>query len=307
MALLAAWPAAALELSIPNGTIVRTETDPLGRVRLPEAPWSPDVAPVIAEGNVQRQIVRVPSASLTPLQLIDGLRTALEDEGYQEVFGCANAACGGFDFRFQLDILGEPDMHVDLGNFIYLLMRSPDPDARPQSVALVASRTQTNGFIHITTVSPPSEVPEPERTPDSAETTAPEPQAVPDAPDDLIASLTDQGHAVLEDLDFGTGSSELGAGPYGSLEALAVWLTRNTSARIVLVGHTDSVGSLEANTALSQRRATSVSEALRIRYGVDPAQLQAAGAGFLAPRASNLTEEGRALNRRVEVVLLSVE
>ena len=96
-------------------------------------------------------------------------------------------------------------------------------------------------------------------------------------------------------------------GPYPSLTSLAGWLAQEPSAKIVLVGHTDAVGSLEANTGLSQRRAKTVADQLTANYGVDPAQLQAAGAGFLAPRASNLTDEGRALNRRVEVILLSLD
>ena len=111
---------------------------------------------------------------------------------------------------------------------------------------------------------------------------------------------------MLADLEFETGSADLGAGPYASLDDLATWLATNPSARIVLVGHTDAVGSLDANTSLSRRRATSVAERLVARFGTDPAQLQSAGAGYLSPVASNLTPEGRATNRRVEVVLLSL-
>ncbi|MGI9395778.1 MAG: OmpA family protein, partial [Boseongicola sp.] len=94
---------------------------------------------------------------------------------------------------------------------------------------------------------------------------------------------------------------------YPSLTSLAAWLKQEPAARVVLVGHTDAVGSLEANTGLSQRRAKAVADQLTTNYGVDPEQLQAAGAGFLAPRASNLTDDGRALNRRVEVILLTLD
>ena len=305
--LVAAAPAKALELTLPNAIVARSETIPQGQVRLPEAPWSPDARPATAEGEITRRILRVPIGALTPLQLIEGLRTILEEEGYSEVFGCANAACGGFDFRFQLDILGEPDMHVDLGNFVYLLMRSPEADAVPHTVALIASRTQTTGFVHITTVSEPTQTDMPDTL---IEPDQPVEQATTETPGlvpDLILSLTGRGHAVLGDLDFGTGSAELGAGPFASLEALAEWLGQNPSASIVLVGHTDSVGSLEANTALSRRRAASVARYLTLQLGADPEQIQSSGAGFLAPVASNLSDEGRAANRRVEVVLLSLD
>ena len=301
--LLFATPVAALDLSIPRASEVRSETTPAGRIRLPEAPWSPDASPAVVEGEITRRVLRVPSSSRTSLQLVQELRTTLEQAGYEEVFGCADAACGGFDFRFQLDILGEPDMHVDLGDFVYLLMRAPDATTQPHSVAVLASRSQVAGFVHITTVSEPGPLPEPDLAASDPETTVPE---MPE-PDDFISSLTQGGHAVLAGLDFGSGTSDLGDGPYPSLQALANWLGANPSARIVLVGHTDSIGSLEANTALSRQRAASVASFLVRELNADNAQIQSSGAGFLAPVASNLTEAGRAANRRVEVVLLSLE
>lgn len=307
MLLLAAAPARALDLTLPNAIVARSETIPQGRIRLPDAPWTAGVEPATAEGEITREILRVPVGAMTPLQLVEGLRTNLSEEGFEEVFTCANEACGGFDFRFQLDILGEPDMHVDLGNFVYMLMRRPDSKASPHTVALLASRTQTTGFVHITMVSPPQTQPEagPQSQPEAAaEAEAP----VPAEPtQDVIHSLAFRGHAVLEDLDFATGSGELGEGPYPSLETLATWLGRNPSARIILVGHTDSIGSLEANTILSRRRAAAAADYLTEKLGVDPAQVQSAGAGYLAPRASNLIDDGRALNRRVEAVLLSID
>ena len=75
----------------------------------------------------------------------------------------------------------------------------------------------------------------------------------------------------------------------------------------MLVGHTDAVGALEGNIRLSKKRAEAVMRRLIDGYGVDPVQLSAEGIGYLSPRASNATEEGRRLNRRVEVVLLSGE
>lgn len=307
--LLSTNAAAALDLTIPNSSVVRDETDPQGRVRLPEAPYSPGTAPASAEGEVHRRILRVPGESRTPLQLIEGLRTVLRDDGFEEIFACANAACGGFDFRFQLDIIGEPDMHVDLGNYVYVLMRSPVSGIRPHSVALLASRTQTSGFVHITTVSPvaPAADLQPQAEPGPAPTSQISPPVTPAVAADPIATLLRDGHLVLGDLVFPTGSSELDVGPYASLDILAAWLSDNPAARIVLVGHTDSVGSLAANTALSQKRAASVSRYLVTQLGADPTQIQSDGAGFLAPVASNLTSDGQTLNRRVEVVLLSLD
>lgn len=302
-----AAPAAAFELGFPNAAVTRTESDPAGTVRLPEAPWSPDAEPPLAEGAIRREVFRVPGAARTTLQLIAGLRDTLEEDGYQIVFTCADASCGGFDFRFQLDILGEPDMHVDLGDYRYALLRATDPTVQPHTVALLASRSRSAGFVHIISVSEPALLSE-----EPAEAALPTRPAVavtatsPATGGTLIEALTQNGHAILPDLDFGTGTSELGLGPYTSLETLAEWLADNPFARIALVGHTDAIGSLEGNTALSRRRAAAVARYLVTELGADGTRITASGAGYLAPVSTNLTEEGRAANRRVEVVLLSL-
>ena len=297
--LISASPLAALDLALPNATVTREQTSPAGSVRLPEKPWAPGTTPPIIEGAIRQQAMRLANSSRTTLQLIDPLRTTLADLGYTEIFTCADASCGGFDFRFQLDLLGEPDMHVDLGDYRYLLMRKAGETTEPHSVSIVASRTQTTGFVHITEVSDAI-------FPEESAVSAPQPELpeVSTPTGGTIERMLETGSAVLSDLDFTTGSSELGAGPHTSLANLAAWLAANPSARIILVGHTDAVGSLEANTALSRRRAQSVASRLTGAHGVTPAQIQAEGAGYLSPRAPNLTEEGRAANRRVEVVLL---
>ena len=125
------------------------------------------------------------------------------------------------------------------------------------------------------------------------------------------ASLSNQleqvGRAVLGDLSFETGSAQLAQGDYASLRALAEYLATTPSRTVALVGHTDSSGGLEANIALSKRRAASVLERLVSVYGADRAQLEAEGMGYLAPLSSNLTEAGRTANRRVEVIVTSTE
>jgi OOP family OmpA-OmpF porin len=79
-------------------------------------------------------------------------------------------------------------------------------------------------------------------------------------------------------------------------------LRDNPALSVVIVGHSDNQGSLEANIALSQRRAEAVRAAL-VERGVEPERLEAHGIGFLAPVTSNAAPDGKALNRRVELVL----
>lgn len=299
LAFLLVWLAGmaqAQEFSLPGARLVAQDSTDAGSVRLPRVPWNPAMVPDLAEGVISRQVFVLPESSSTTLQLIEPVRKSLEEAGYEQVFTCSDAACGGFEFRFQLDLIGEPEMHVDLGDFRYVLMEHPT--AEVHAVSLVASRSRTEGFLHVTRVA-------------QAEFSMPQSEPAEEVPaeatqEGLILSLTSNGRVVLGDLTFATGSSDLGLGPFASLQELAGWLADNPSARVVLVGHTDAVGSLEANTALSRRRATAVMTRL-VELAVNPAQLQAAGAGYLAPLATNLTEEGRARNRRVEVVLLSVE
>ncbi len=297
LALFAA-PASALELEVANAVVTRVQTSPASSVRLPDQPWSAGSLPPQVEGAIRRRALRLSDGSRTSLQLLEPLRDQLMDLGYEEIFGCANAACGGFDFRFQLDLLGEPEMHVDLGDFRYFLARTDHRDGAPHMVSIVTSRSSDAGFVHITEVFDAAPV-------DQITTTQPV-ASEPPQDLDLISTLKSDGRAVLEDLDFDSGADTLNGGTYPSLKSLAAWLAQEPTARIVLVGHTDAVGSLEANTGLSQRRAGAVVNRLTSDFGVNPEQLQAAGAGYLAPRASNLTGEGRAQNRRVEVILLSL-
>ncbi|MBC7180553.1 MAG: OmpA family protein, partial [Roseovarius sp.] len=89
------------------------------------------------------------------------------------------------------------------------------------------------------------------------------------------------------------------------LVALAAFLRAAPATRVALVGHTDSTGGLEPNSALSRARAEAVLTRLIEQHGVAPAQVEAHGIGYLAPIAPNTSPEGRERNRRVEVVLLS--
>ena len=73
-------------------------------------------------------------------------------------------------------------------------------------------------------------------------------------------------------------------------------------SELSIQGHTDSLGAEKYNRDLSQQRAASVVSALVNQYGVDPARLLAMGFGESKPKASNDTLQGRALNRRVELV-----
>jgi outer membrane protein OmpA-like peptidoglycan-associated protein len=128
---------------------------------------------------------------------------------------------------------------------------------------------------------------------------------LPAEPGSLAAGLRDQGTVALDDLVFASGKAVLAEGEYASLAALADWLRANPTLTVTLVGHTDASGSLAGNIALSKQRAAAVRAVLIQTYTLPAAQIDAQGAGYLAPRDTNQTPEGRQRNRRVEVMLTS--
>lgn len=103
------------------------------------------------------------------------------------------------------------------------------------------------------------------------------------------------------DVLFTTGSAELGAP--GNFDAVIEFVANNFPGSAIQVrGHTDSVGDPASNQALSEQRAASVQAYLQAN-GVDASEVTAVGLGESQPMALEDTEEGKALNRRVEVVL----
>jgi len=119
---------------------------------------------------------------------------------------------------------------------------------------------------------------------------------------DLKGKQTDRGLVItLGDVLFDTGKSTLKAGAHTTVDKLASALKDSPDRKVVIEGHTDSVGSDEFNQELSQRRAQAVQAALMER-GVNSAQISAYGKGETFPVASNENSAGRQQNRRVELV-----
>lgn len=302
--MLLANPVAAQNL-VPAGAMLTASEGPIAdSVTLPRAPYTAGTTPQSITGTVTRRAFRLPGRSDTPVQIAAPIEQALRDDGFEIVFSCSETDCGGFDFRFQLSLLPAPAMFVDLGDFRYVLARR-EGKAGERFVSLLASRAGDTGTLHITEVAPLRADAMPPRAEDSESEPVASPLPVTAEPFGMIAALEQSGHVVLSDIDFPSGAADLPPGAYASLRLIADWLADAGEARVVLVGHTDAIGSLEANTELSRRRAASVARAITDLAPQAGPRISSAGAGYLSPIASNLTEEGRALNRRVEIVLLS--
>lgn len=284
-------------------TVSANRQEPLTSLRLPVGPFADGAMRTeLVEGPLDQTAWRLQAPGQTTLQLLSPLREQLAREGWRTLFECETEACGGFDFRYGMDVMPEPDMHVDLRDFRYLAAERGTGAAR-QVVEILVSRSAVSGFAQVTQVggrlpAPPTADPAPGDPP-------PAPPAEAGDPESLPARLLSGEAVALDDLVFASGSAELADGDSGSLAALAGVLRADPAARVILVGHTDASGPLDANMALSRRRAEAVRVRLVEGFGIDPARIEAEGVGYLAPRADNRTEEGRRLNRRVEAMLTS--
>ena len=121
---------------------------------------------------------------------------------------------------------------------------------------------------------------------------------------EIEAQQTERGLLVtLGDVLFEFGKADLltAAGP--RLDKLAEFLRQYPERRLLVEGYTDSVGSVPYNLELSRRRAQAVQAALTLR-GIDASRITTQGYGKDYPVANNATAEGRALNRRVEVIIV---
>lgn len=321
---LALCAAMAQGQDLPAGAeIIAQEVQSPGVGLVATGPWSRETGlPALnVEGQVSQTSFQMPSGGLNTLQLLDQMRAGLTVEGFKPLYTCETAACGGFDFRFAIPVMTEPDMHVDLGDFLYHSAEKPGPDG-PEYRAILISRAPGLLYGQITAIEPADPTTAAVAVPDlpaTAQDTLPLPELViaPEVPseDDLrpalttggaiITELVAQGSLALDDLIFATGAADLLAGDYDSLNQLGTWLLSNPTVTLAFVGHTDATGGLAGNIALSKRRAESVRRWLLDKFDLPSAQVVAEGVGYLSPRAPNDTEAGRAKNRRVEAVVTS--
>ena len=117
----------------------------------------------------------------------------------------------------------------------------------------------------------------------------------------LLQALREKGAVVLHDIHFASGKSIIRPESAEELAAVAKVLRDDPALTLEIQGHTDSVGSNASNLTLSQQRAAAVKGYLLKRFGIASDRLTATGFGEENPIADNATDEGKALNRRVEI------
>lgn len=276
---------------------------PVGRYR----PGGPMAA--VVTGPMLRRAYRLDAADTTVGAVIDAYRERLAADGFAVLWSCRTEACGGFDFRNAVELMPVPAMMIDTSDFAQLSMRRVGA-GKGAVVSVLASRLGDRIFVQtvsvavgegsgdpaLTALAPPAEVP-----------SDPAPSAPPVVSQSagsgaLLAQLKAEGHVRVDGLDFDSGGTRIAPSSDGVLDALATMLKAEPQLAVAVVGHSDATGELKTNLTVSERRAEAVRAALEAR-GVAAARLSAHGVGYLAPVASNATPEGRALNRRVELIL----
>lgn len=127
-------------------------------------------------------------------------------------------------------------------------------------------------------------------------------QVVVPSPQEITREFAAEGRIALYGIFFDTGKADLKPDSKPTIDNIGALLKSNPKLDLIITGHTDNVGDFNANVALSKKRADAVAAALARDHQIAPTRLTTFGAGMTSPRAPNTTEEGRAQNRRVELI-----
>ncbi|MDE3078820.1 MAG: OmpA family protein, partial [Paracoccaceae bacterium] len=119
--------AGALDFTVPApATVTNRRDEALGSYQLPVGAWKDGQMKTLpVEGPLTRIAWRLQTTTETTLQILRPLRAQLIGQGFAVLYECSTQACGGYDFRYGMVLLPEPDMHVDLGDFRYLAAERP--------------------------------------------------------------------------------------------------------------------------------------------------------------------------------------
>lgn len=120
--------------------------------------------------------------------------------------------------------------------------------------------------------------------------------------EEMGKSITTSGKVAIYGIQFDFNKADIKPESAPALEEMAKLLKADPALKVLVVGHTDAVGAFDFNEDLSKRRAKAVAAELAGKHGINSNRMTPLGASFMAPVSTNATEEGRALNRRVELV-----
>ena len=267
------------------------------------------------EGRVTRLTYLVP-VGRSPLEVIRNYEQELKQAGFTTLFAGDHAVLGQGNYDTAFALAGY--QHLGLPSFsstsFHMLVSKDDRYlaaklARPEGdvhVALYATAI-ADGWGKFLYADPPNRG----KTAadgqvlaqlDIVEAKAMDTRMVTVSAGEMAKGIATTGSVALYGILFDFNSAAVKAESLPTLEEIAKLLKGDPSLRLLVVGHTDNVGTFEFNKDLSQRRAASVVETLTSKFAVDAKRLTPFGVSFASPVASNKTEDGRAKNRRVQLV-----
>lgn len=234
------------------------------------------------EGRVTRIAYRTgPGPSI--LEVSRNFENQLSKAGFEPLLACNTDDCGGIPFTDNIDVLPIPAMWIDGFDFRYVAAHKRDGNVDTYATVLTSKNNDAITAQLIVAVVGAMD----NKMVDAAA---------------MARGLGDKGHIALYGIYFDTDKATLKAESAPTLGEMAKLLNSQPTLNVYIVGHTDNQGSYDHNMTLSRQRAEAVAAALATSYKIARGRMKTAGLGFLAPVGSNSTEEGRALNRRVELV-----
>ena len=265
------------------------------------------------EGRVTR-ILYVGPSERSPLEIVRNYELELKKNGFETLYACAGTQCGerdGWLAEFYLYTLdkrlsqtpprgtGGPE-----GQISEYALSSPINQRY-----LAAKRSRPEGDVYVSVYVATNRATHHKETRDHPVILLDVVDAVPiesgmvtvDAAA-MAKDISSTGHVALYGIYFDTDKADLKPESQPTLQEIANLLKRDAVLKLYIVGHTDNVGGFDYNVGLSERRAAAVVKELTAKHGIAAARLKPAGVGMLSPVAPNDGEEGRARNRRVELV-----
>lgn len=238
------------------------------------------------KGRAVRQVYRGP-AGRSSLEVVRNYEQRLQSQGFETVFFCRTGDCGGSDLWFAVT-----EAHKGSGlppnweSQTYLISRKKDTNGADTVVAVLS--VEISGEVRSLVDVLESKGMESDKI------------KVLDA-GALKLALDGQGRAALYGITFEFNKAEIRPESRPQIDQIISYLKANPQVGIVVTGHTDAKGAFDYNVDLSRRRAQAVVQALT-GGGIAANRLVPFGAGMASPVATNDTEAGQALNRRVEIV-----
>jgi len=234
------------------------------------------------EGRVTRIAYRTnPGPSI--VEVSRNFETQLAKAGFETLVNCDADACGGIPFVEAVDTLPIPQMWVDGFDYRYYAGRKAEDGRETYASVLVSKNNDDIYAMLVMTVLGAVE------------------NKMVDA-GAMAKGLREKGHIALYGIYFDTDKAVIKPESRPTLDEIAKLLRAQPQLNVFIVGHTDSQGTAEYNADLSRRRAAAVAAELVKSYKITATRMKTEGVGFLAPIGSNASEDGRALNRRVELV-----